>query len=293
MVFPALRGRTAENARYVSDVTTLEDDFSYVLRKAMKGCGLSPEEVAGRAGVAEGDVQLLLLGTFSAATARAVAAVLGIDPEALARHPQYPPEPALPPEVTRLVIPFGDLGVNVWLVRAPGATLMFDSGTDADALDKVLLGRAVHRLDAVFITHGHADHVGGLPALRRISERIYAPEHEALHATLPLEAHEAHEFGAVRVSALATEGHTPGAMSYRVDGLSKPVCVVGDALFAGSMGGCPDRESFLLARMRIRDQILTLPGDTLLLPGHGPVTSVAIEMAHNPFFAAGAGSDCG
>ncbi len=273
-------------------MTTLEDDFSYVLRKAMKGCGLSPGEVAGRAGVAEGDVQLLLLGTFSAATARAVAPALGLDPEALARHPQYPAEPALAPEVTRIVIPFGDLGVNVWLVRAPGAALIFDSGTDADALDKALLGRAVHRLNAAFITHGHADHIGGLPAVRRLSERIYAPEHETVAGTLPIEAHEAHEFGAVRVSALASEGHTPGAMSYRIDGLSKPVCVVGDALFAGSMGGCADRASYQLGRMRIRDQILTLPGDTLLLPGHGPVTSVAIEQAHNPFFACGAES-CG
>jgi glyoxylase-like metal-dependent hydrolase (beta-lactamase superfamily II) len=287
--FLPLRGRTLRDARYVSRVVTLEDDFQYVLRKAMKGCGLAASEVAERAGVPQADVQQLVMGRFSAATARVVAPVLGLDPEAFASHPSYPGGPPLPPEVVRLVLPFGDLGVNVWLVRAPGATLLFDAGSDPEALDGELRRLAVHRLDAAFITHDHPDHVAGLAVVRRLTGRIFSPDHETLRGTEPIEPHAAHEFGGVRVVALASEGHTPGALSYRVDGLSAPVCVVGDALFAGSMGGCPDRESYLLARMRIGDQILTLPGATVLLPGHGPVTSVAIEQRHNPFFAGAAG----
>ena len=60
------------------------------------------------------------------------------------------------------------------------------------------------------------------------------------------------------------------------------VALVGDAIFAGSMGrGNPD---WHLARQKVREQILTLPAETLLCPGHGPLTTVAEEKAHNPFF---------
>ena len=60
------------------------------------------------------------------------------------------------------------------------------------------------------------------------------------------------------------------------------MAVVGDAIFAGSMGrGNPD---YSLARQKVREQILTLPPATLICPGHGPLTTVAQEQAHNPFF---------
>jgi len=60
------------------------------------------------------------------------------------------------------------------------------------------------------------------------------------------------------------------------------VAVVGDALFAGSMGRVPGDAA--AAREVIRRQILSLPPDTLLCPGHGPLTTVAEEREHNPFF---------
>jgi hydroxyacylglutathione hydrolase len=57
---------------------------------------------------------------------------------------------------------------------------------------------------------------------------------------------------------------------------------VGDAIFAGSMGGAPEHGA--LAKQKVRDQSLSLPADTLLCPGHGPLTTVAEEKASNPFF---------
>ena len=60
------------------------------------------------------------------------------------------------------------------------------------------------------------------------------------------------------------------------------VAIVGDAIFAGSMGRGND--SWELARKVVREQILTLPSDTLLCPGHGPLTTVEEEKEHNPFF---------
>ena len=60
------------------------------------------------------------------------------------------------------------------------------------------------------------------------------------------------------------------------------VAIVGDALFAGSIGR--GNQSWELARQKVREQIFSLPPDTLLCPGHGPLTTVAEEKAHNPFF---------
>jgi len=60
------------------------------------------------------------------------------------------------------------------------------------------------------------------------------------------------------------------------------VAVVGDAIFAGSMGNGND--SWELARRKVKEQILSLPAETLLCPGHGPLTTVAEEQKHNPFF---------
>jgi glyoxylase-like metal-dependent hydrolase (beta-lactamase superfamily II) len=60
---------------------------------------------------------------------------------------------------------------------------------------------------------------------------------------------------------------------------------VGDALFAGSIGGCPDSFTYQMALRNLRHHVLSLTGDTILLPGHGPATTVALERAYNPFFA--------
>jgi glyoxylase-like metal-dependent hydrolase (beta-lactamase superfamily II) len=60
------------------------------------------------------------------------------------------------------------------------------------------------------------------------------------------------------------------------------VAIVGDAIFAGSMGGAASAGA--MARQKIREQILSLPPDTLICPGHGPLTTVGEEKAGNPFF---------
>jgi glyoxylase-like metal-dependent hydrolase (beta-lactamase superfamily II) len=65
-------------------------------------------------------------------------------------------------------------------------------------------------------------------------------------------------------------------------GLDTPLAVVGDVIFAGSVGGI--RSRYRPALESIRAGVLTLPAETILLPGHGPLTTVAHELAHNPFF---------
>ena len=81
---------------------------------------------------------------------------------------------------------------------------------------------------------------------------------------------------------MTTSGHSVGGTTYVIEGLERPVAIVGDAMFAGSMGG--GKISFQDALENNRTKILSLPGNTVLCPGHGPLTSVAEEKAHNPFF---------
>ena len=91
--------------------------------------------------------------------------------------------------------------------------------------------------------------------------------------------------GGLRVTYRETPGHAEDGTTYLIANWQEDaphVAVVGDAIFAGSMG--TGNQSWELARQKVREQILTLPSDTLLCPGHGPLTTVAEEIEHNPFF---------
>jgi glyoxylase-like metal-dependent hydrolase (beta-lactamase superfamily II) len=85
-----------------------------------------------------------------------------------------------------------------------------------------------------------------------------------------------------------TPGHAEDGVTYVVGNWPEDapgVAIVGDAIFAGSMGRAGAQLE--VARQNIRDQIFTLPPDTLICPGHGPVTTVGEEKARNPFFGGG------
>src|SRR5689334_467094 len=106
----------------------LEDDFTYVIRKAFKGLALAPGEAASRAGLPENEVLAFSRGNFSADTARRLAPVLGLNPRALAKHDRYLPKPPTLSNIQRLDLPFDGERVNAWLVRAGDATILFDTG---------------------------------------------------------------------------------------------------------------------------------------------------------------------
>lgn len=87
--------------------------------------------------------------------------------------------------------------------------------------------------------------------------------------------------GGLNIEARLTHGHSPGGTTFVVTGLARTVAVVGDSLFANSMGGAPS--FYLQALDNNRSKILTLPDNTIICLGHGPMTTVAEERAHNPF----------
>ncbi|HEV2174470.1 MAG TPA: MBL fold metallo-hydrolase, partial [Nitrospira sp.] len=91
--------------------------------------------------------------------------------------------------------------------------------------------------------------------------------------------------GRLTIHCLATPGHTPGGICYRVEMPWGPVAFVGDTLFAGSIGRSNPAQLYHTHLESVRRHVLTLPEDCLLLPGHGPGTTVREEFDHNPFYA--------
>jgi hydroxyacylglutathione hydrolase len=255
----------------------LEDDFTYVLRKALKGHDLAPAEAAARAGLPEKDVLAFSRGQFSADIARKLAPVLDLKTEAFANHDRYHPAPLAVPEIKRLDLPFGDEQVNAWLVSAGDTVLLFDTGCDEDSCIRSL---GSVRPNEIFITHGHRDHIGGIPSFKGIP--VHGPEAEystnvILNMSGPLHV------GPLTIQPEGMSGHYTPSLCYLIEGLSVPVLVTGDALFAGSVGGCPTVERYWDALEILEDLLETLPDSTVLLPGHGPATTLGEERSGNPF----------
>ncbi len=162
---------------------------------------------------------------------------------------------------------------------------LFDTGWNCDPI--IALVRE-HGLDVqhLFITHNHEDHVCAMGALRRHFPAIQAhgktlnpPSEQQNRADVGINV------GSLRVANRETPGHSPDGVTYVVSGFPGDIpgiAMVGDCLFAGSMGrGFMSAE---LLKQKVREQILSLPPSTVLCPGHGPLTTVAEELEHNPFF---------
>jgi hydroxyacylglutathione hydrolase len=180
-----------------------------------------------------------------------------------------------------------DITVNCYLVwdEVQRDAALFDTGFDAKPiLDTIAAEGLVLR--HIFITHSHPDHMAELGALRDAfpKARIHTSSKSA-----PVDQRnkpsEIVHLGGLRVTYRETPGHAEDAVTYLVGNWQEDaphVAIVGDAIFAGSMGRGND--SWDLARQKVREQILSLPPETLLCPGHGPLTTVAEEKERNPFF---------
>ncbi len=199
----------------------------------------------------------------------------------------------------------GSFAENCWLVSDPGTreTAVIDPGEDAPLI-LAAIGERDLRVEAIWLTHGHLDHIWGVDAIREATGapvwlhpgdrdwydqlpeqgaafglaglgRLRPPDHALRHdATL--------ELGQFRFRVREVPGHSPGHVAFLGHGL----CLSGDTVFAASIGrtDLPGGNSDTLLRS-IRTEILTLPDDTRILPGHGPETTVGHERHHNPFLA--------
>jgi hydroxyacylglutathione hydrolase len=138
---------------------------------------------------------------------------------------------------------------------------------------------------AILVTHGHVDHVGGVASVAAATGvRVYMPSGEADRLSAPpdveLDGGELLEIGPFSVQVLAVPGHSPAHIAYLIE----DALLVGDVLFAGSVGRTDLEGSDPAALERsLRLLVETLPAETRVFPGHGPATTMARERATNPF----------
>jgi hydroxyacylglutathione hydrolase len=266
----------------------LEDLFEDIVGKAQRGLQLSDQELARRAHLSSEELRSLKTGSGNPAGVSGLAAALGLGSKALAESYSKSWYPSDVPDVEgakQFNTPLLDMTVNSYLIWVPETkeAAIFDTGSDASEL-LAFVDSAGLTVKYLFLTHTHSDHVADLGAIvKRTHAEIFAPDLERLPDTKAVREGDQFRLRKLRIEARLTNGHSPGGTSYVVHGLQNTVAVVGDSLFAGSMGGAPN--DYQKALRNNLEKLLSLPGNTLICPGHGPLTTVANEREHNPFFA--------
>jgi glyoxylase-like metal-dependent hydrolase (beta-lactamase superfamily II) len=175
--------------------------------------------------------------------------------------------------------------VNAYLVWDPTSRVAAVFDTGGDSTEMVRFAKR-HKLNVqlILLTHAHPDHVADLPRLREeTGADVFVPAREPVSGAEPIEEGKHFHLGNLEIDTRLTWGHSQGGITYVVTGLARPIAIVGDSLFAGSMGG--GNVSYQDALRNNLEKILTLPDETIICPGHGPMTTVGEEKAHNPFFA--------
>lgn len=201
-------------------------------------------------------------------------------------------------------ITVGPFQENCYIVgdESSGEGALVDPGDEAARI-ALAVEQTGLEIGSIILTHSHIDHVG---AVADLAEEYSCPvllhaEAEEMLKTLPqqatmfgvkvgkvpevdryIESGETLAVGGVRLRSLYTPGHAPGHLSFHVE--SEGLVLSGDAVFAGSIGrvDLPGGSMEVLMKS-LREEILPLPDETRLYPGHGPATTVGEERANNPF----------
>ena len=266
----------------------LEDNAGDIIGKTQRGLGISDSQLAEKAGVSMSDLRKVRDGKFDEATLRAVAPPLNLDANALAElgASKWTPDKVENFDgLAQFNTSFSGMAVNayvVWDLETKHAAA-FDTGADCASMLRLATKENLS-LKLILLTHAHPDHVADLPRLREeTGAQVFAPSRESVPGAEQIEEGKHFHLGKIDIESRLTWGHSPGGMTFVVTGLARPVAIVGDSLFAGSMGG--GNASYEEAVRNNLEKILTLPDETIICPGHGPMTSVGEEKRHNPFFA--------
>ncbi|MDP8242677.1 MAG: MBL fold metallo-hydrolase [Candidatus Hinthialibacter antarcticus] len=171
--------------------------------------------------------------------------------------------------------------VNTYIVGCPETKecILIDAGADSPDYD-AFLKRHGASLTAVFLTHIHWDHDQALDEIvKRFNIPVYSMTGETINGK-PVTEGDSLPIGNLNNRVLITTGHTPNSLSLVVE---NTLAFVGDAIFAGSIGGTSSEELKQEEVGHIQTKLFALPGSCLLCSGHGPITTVSIEKNANPF----------
>ena len=185
------------------------------------------------------------------------------------------------------------LYVNAYVVFSLGSkqAVVIDPGVEDPRLDEFVKARGLE-VKAILVTHGHGDHAGANGAYAKLFDApVWASRADAGRlAKAPgrcLEDGETVAFDGFAVRVMTTPGHTPGSLCFVVgDRLFS-----GDSLFKNGIGRIGEADPAKAGKIQegfvrtIKQKLLTLPGTTLVCPGHGKTTTIAAEAAGNPFLA--------
>jgi hydroxyacylglutathione hydrolase len=204
----------------------------------------------------------------------------------------------------RETLPVGLLQCNCTILgdEQSKEAIVVDPGDD---IPRILALLAKHSLTVkqIVVTHAHIDHIAGAQQLKRITGApiLYSQRDLPLVAMMDIQAgwlnmptpevgppdadlsdNQTVKIPGLTASVLHTPGHTPGSISLYLP--EQSLLLAGDILFAGSVGrtDLPGGDTRTLIRS-IHDRLLTLPDETIVIPGHGPETSIGDERESNPF----------
>ncbi len=271
----------------------LEDEFGDIIGKARRGQNLSHSQIATAANITEADLARMEQYTLKPTETQVfrLAEILNLDGAKLLDIATETWEPDPPQqisdadfEVITISAPVGGWPVNAYLLicKSTNNAAIIDTAAHPDL---VLEQLDVHNVNpaAILLTHAHSDHTDGLPKIQTATGcETYIHEDEPKPRSETRLREVAHgdtlTVGELTVSVVNTPGHTPGGCSF----LTQHVGFVGDAIFAGSVGG--PNISLQDEIESVRDNLLSLPDTVRLFPGHGPSTTVGEEKLHNPFF---------
>lgn len=275
----------------------LEDHFGDVIAKARRGQELTIASVVGQAGLTQAELEYLESGQGAPteAVVRRLAQCLGLAGDKLvasAAQKYFPLYPAGPPAEglsVEMMVLGSDFLMNGYLVGCTETNkgVVIDPGFDAEKILRAIENAGLE-IELILLTHGHHDHVGALSEICQATgapaliDKEDLPLLGELRTKIEASIVEGEVFTVGRQSfeARRTPGHTPGGVCL----VHSQMVFVGDAIFAGSMGGTRRRTDYDSLRGALAEKILCLDEKVVLYPGHGPATTVGEEQAHNPFF---------
>ena len=202
------------------------------------------------------------------------------------------------------IFPVGPLQCNCSVIgdERTREAMVVDPGDEIERVLEVLRQHGL-KLKMIVVTHGHIDHIGGADQLHKATGApVYMNEHDQMQIKLlPLQAawigmqppgavkidqalRDADKFdvGDLSATVMHTPGHTEGSICLYFNTQKK--LIAGDTLFAGSIGRTDlPGGNFDKIMRSLQQRVLALPDETVVVPGHGPLTSIGEERQSNPF----------